>query len=264
LDKVVASAAAAVADIPDGAKLAVGGFGLCGVPDVLIDALLAQGTTDLHVASNNLGVGERGLGKLLHAHRIARATASYIGDNREFARQFLAGELELELIPQGTLAERLRCAGVGIPAFYTPAGAGTLVEDGGIPWRYDGAGNVVLASPPRPTASFTVGGVERTYVLEESFFADFGLVRAARGDRHGNLVFHKSARNFNPLAAMSAQVAIAEVEELVPVGALDGDEVHLPGIFVHRVLPLTREQAADKPIEKRTVRARKPTAEVFD
>ena len=264
MDKVVPSAAEAVADIPDGAKLAVGGFGLCGVPDVLIDALLAQGTTDLHVASNNLGVGEMGLGKLLHAHRIARATASYIGDNKEFARQFLAGELELELRPQGTLAERLRCAGVGIPAFYTPAGAGTLVESGGIPWRYDDAGNVVIASPPRPTAQFTVDGVERTYVLEESYFADFALVRAERGDRHGNLVFNKSARNFNPLAAMSAKVAIAEVEQLVPVGEIDPDDVHLPGIFIHRVLPLTPEQAADKPIEKRTTRPRRPTPEVFD
>jgi 3-oxoacid CoA-transferase subunit A len=264
VDKVVAVAAEAVADIRDGAKLAVGGFGLCGVPDVLIDALLAQGTTGLHVASNNLGVGELGLGKLLHAHRIARATASYIGDNKEFARQFLAGELELELIPQGTLAERLRCAGVGIPAFYTPAGAGTLVESGGIPWRYDSDGTVLVSSPPRPTARFTVDGAERTFVLEESFFADFALVRAAKGDRHGNLVFSKSARNFNPLAAMSAKVAIAEVEQLVPVGEIGADDVHLPGIFVHRVVPLTREQAAHKPIEKPTVRSRKPTAEVFD
>ncbi len=264
MDKVVASAAAAVADIPDGARLAVGGFGLCGVPEVLIDALLAAGTKDLHVASNNCGVAELGLGKLLHAHRIARVTASYIGDNKEFARQFLAGELELELIPQGTLAERLRAAGVGIPAFYTPAGGGTLVEDGGLPWRYDGDGNVVVASPPRPTARFTVDGVERTYVLEGAFFADFGLVRAAKGDRHGNLVFSKSARNFNPLAAMSGKVAIAEVEELVPVGEIDPDEVHLPGIFVHRVVALTPAQAADKPIEKPTVRKRIPTAEVFD
>jgi 3-oxoacid CoA-transferase subunit A len=257
MDKVVGSAAEAVADIPDGAALAVGGFGLCGVPEVLIDALLAAGTTDLHVASNNLGVGEMGLGKLLHAHRIARVTASYIGDNKEFARQFLAGELELELIPQGTLAERLRAAGVGIPAFYTPAGAGTLVEEGGLPWRYDSAGNVVAASPPRPTAQFTVDGAERTFVLEQAFFADFGLVRAAKGDRHGNLVFNKSARNFNPLAAMSAKVAIAEVEELVPVGEIDPDDLHLPGIFVHRVVALTPEQAADKPIEKPTVRVRK-------
>jgi acyl CoA:acetate/3-ketoacid CoA transferase alpha subunit len=164
----------------------------------------------------------------------------------------------VELIPQGTLAERLRCAGVGIPAFYTPAGAGTLVESGGMPWRYDGAGNVVVASPPRPTAQFTVDGLERTFVLEESYFADFALVRAAKGDRHGNLVFSKSARNFNPLAAMSARVAIAEVEELVPVGAIDPDDAHLPGIFVHRVVALTPQQAADKPIEKPTVRTRKP------
>lgn len=259
MDKVVASAAEAVADIPDGARLAVGGFGLCGVPEVLIDALLAQGTSGLHVASNNCGVGELGLGKLLHAHRIARVTASYIGDNKEFARQFLSGELELELIPQGTLAERLRAAGVGIPAFYTRAGAGTLVEEGGLPWRYDSAGNVVVASPPRPTAQFTVDGVAHPYVLEEAFFADFGLVRAARGDRHGNLVFNRSARNFNPLAAMAGKVTIAEVEELVPVGAIDPDAVHLPGVFVHRVVALTRDQALNKPIEKPTVRARPPT-----
>ncbi len=254
MDKTVASAAEAVADIGDGATLAVGGFGLCGVPAVLIDALHTQGTTNLHVASNNCGVGEMGLGKLLHAHRIARMTASYIGGNREFARQYLAGELEVELIPQGTLAERLRAAGVGIPAFYTPAGGGTLVETGGIPWRYDTEGHVVASSPPRPTAEFTVDGVTRTYVLEQAFFADFALVRAIKGDRHGNLVFHRAARNFNPVAAMAGRVAIAEVEELVEVGALDPDEVHLPGVFVHRVLPLTPEQAADKPIEKRTLR----------
>ena len=257
MDKVVASAAEAVADIPDGATLAVGGFGLCGIPTVLIDALLAQGATDLKVASNNCGVDGSGLGKLLGEHRISRVTASYVGENKEFARQFLGGELEVELIPQGTLAERLRAAGVGIPAFYTAAGVGTQVAEGGLPWRYDSEGNVVVSSPARPTAQFTVDGVERTYVLEQAYFADFALVRAAKGDRHGNLVFGKSTRNFNPLAAMSAKVAIVEVEELVDVGEIDPDAVHLPGVFVHRVVALTPEQAADKRIEKATTRERK-------
>jgi 3-oxoacid CoA-transferase subunit A len=257
MDKVVASAAEAVADIPHGATLAVGGFGLCGIPTVLIDALLEQGASDLKVASNNCGVDGSGLGKLLGAHRIARVTASYVGENKEFARQFLSGELEVELIPQGTLAERLRAAGVGIPAFYTAAGVGTQVAEGGLPWRYDSEGNVVVSSPPRPTAQFVVDGVERTYVLEQAFFADFALVRAAKGDRHGNLVFNASTRNFNPLAAMSAKVAIVEVEQLVEVGEIDPDAVHLPGVFVHRVVALTPDQAADKRIEKATTRERK-------
>ncbi|MBA3741787.1 CoA transferase subunit A [Sporichthya sp.] len=257
MDKVVASAAEAVADIPHGATLAVGGFGLCGIPAVLIDALLEQGASDLKVASNNCGVDGSGLGKLLGEHRISRVTASYVGENKEFARQFLGGELEVELIPQGTLAERLRAAGVGIPAFYTASGVGTQVAEGGLPWRYDSAGNVTASSPPRPTADFTVDGVARTYVLEQAFFADYALVRAAKGDRHGNLVFNQSARNFNPLAAMSAKVAIVEVEELVEVGQIDPDSVHLPGVFVHRVVALTPEQAADKRIEKATTRERK-------
>ena len=257
MDKVVASAAEAVADIPNGATLAVGGFGLCGIPAVLIDALLEQGASDLKVASNNCGVDGSGLGKLLGEHRISRVTASYVGENKEFARQFLSGELEVELIPQGTLAERLRAAGIGIPAFYTASGVGTQVAEGGLPWRYDAEGNVTLSSPPRPTAEFTVDGVLRPYVLEQAFFADYALVRAAKGDRHGNLVFNKSARNFNPLAAMSAKVAIVEVEELVEVGSIDPDAVHLPGVFVHRVVALSPEQAADKRIEKATTRERK-------
>ena len=261
MDKVVSSPAAAVADIPHGATLAVGGFGLCGIPSVLIDALLDQGATDLKVASNNCGVDGAGLGRLLEGGRIARVTASYVGENKEFARQYLGGELEVELIPQGTLAERLRAAGVGIPAFYTAAGVGTQVAEGGLPWRYDSEGNVVVASPPRPTADFQVHGETRNYVLEQAFFADYALIRAAKGDRHGNLVLNRSARNFNPLCAMSARVAIVEVEELVEVGEIDPDAVHLPGVFVHRVVPLTPEQAADKGIEKVTTRERKPAEE---
>ncbi|ATL32062.1 CoA transferase subunit A [Streptomyces formicae] len=249
MDKVVATAADAVADAGDGASFAVGGFGLSGVPGELIRALHTAGVTELHVVSNNCGAMDSGLAVLLSAGRIARVTGSYIGANKEFARQYLGGELEVEMIPQGTLAERLRAGGAGIPAFYTPAGVGTQVADGGLPWRYDGAGGVQVASPPKEVRAFD--GTE--YVLEHGIRTDFALVRAARGDRHGNLVFAKSARNFNPLAAMAGRVTIAEVEELVEPGALDPDEVHLPGIFVQRVLALTPEQAADKGIEKRTV-----------
>ncbi|MEV7690967.1 CoA transferase subunit A [Streptomyces bungoensis] len=251
MDKVVASAREAVADVPDGASLAVGGFGLSGVPDVLIQALYERGTTGLRVVSNNCGAMDSGLAVLLAAGRIARVTGSYIGGNKEFARQYLGGELELELIPQGTLAERLRAGGAGIPAFYTPAGVGTLVADGGLPWRYDGAGGVAVASPPKEVREFD--GAE--YVLERGIRTDFALVRAARGDRHGNLVFAKSARNFNPLAAMAGRVTVAEVERLVEPGEIEPDAVHLPGVFVQRVVALTAEQAADKRIERRTVRS---------
>jgi 3-oxoacid CoA-transferase subunit A len=249
MDKVVATAADAVADVADGASLAVGGFGLSGVPNVLIQALYERGVCGLSVVSNNCGALESGLAVLLSAGRIARVTGSYIGENKEFARRYLAGELEVELIPQGTLAERLRAGGAGIPAFYTPAGVGTQVAVGGLPWRYDGSGGVALASPPKEVRIFD--GVE--YVLERGVRTDFALVRAAKGDRHGNLVFGKSARNFNPLAAMAGRITVAEVEELVEPGGIDPDAVHLPGIFVQRVVALTPRQAADKQIEKRTV-----------
>ncbi|WP_242894850.1 CoA transferase subunit A [Actinomadura litoris] len=250
MDKVVASAADAVADVGDGASLAVGGFGLCGVPTVLIAALHDRGARDLRIVSNNCGLDGRGLGQLLAAGAIARAMGSYVGDNKEFARQYLAGELEVELMPQGTLAERLRAGGAGIPAFYTPAGVGTQVADGGLPWRYAPDGTVAVASPAKEVREF--GG--REYVLEEGIRTGFALVRAAVGDRHGNLVFDKAARNFNPLAAMAGRVTLAEVERLVEPGEIDPDAVHLPGVFVQRVVELTPEQAADKPIEKRTVR----------
>ncbi|MER5208340.1 CoA transferase subunit A [Streptomyces sp. NPDC002825] len=252
MDKVVASAAEAVADIEDGASLAVGGFGLSGVPDVLIRALHAHGPGDLSVVSNNCGVDGGGLGILLAAGRISRVTGSYIGDNKEFARRYLGGELELELTPQGTLAERLRAGGCGIPAFFTPAGVGTQAADGGLPWRYAEDGTVAVASPPKETREYD----GRAYVLERGITTDFALVRAARGDRHGNLVFARAARNFNPLAAMAGRITIAEVEELVEPGELDPDQVHLPGVFVQRVLELTPAQAADKGIERRTVRTR--------
>lgn len=255
MDKVVPTAGQAVADIPDGATLAVGGFGLCGIPSVLIRALLDRGVGDLEVVSNNCGVDDWGLGLLLQERRVRRVIASYVGENKEFARQFLAGELEVELTPQGTLAERLRAGGSGIPAFYTATGVGTQVADGGLPWRYDPDGGVAVASPPKEVARFTVRGVEREYVREEAITADFSLVRAWKGDRAGNLVFRSSARNFNPLCAGAGQVCVAEVEHLVEVGEIDPDAVHLPGIFVDRVVALTAEQAAEKRIEKRTVRS---------
>ncbi len=260
MDKVVSSAADAVAGIENGMTLTVGGFGLSGIPSVLIDAVLQRGTTDLQVVSNNCGVDGAGLGILLAARRVSRVIASYVGENKEFARQYLSGELELELTPQGTLAEKMRSAGAGIPAFWTPTGVGSLVSEGGMPWRYDAEGTVVTESPAKEKREYTVRGQTREYVLEESIFADFGLVRAAKGDRHGNLVFNRSARNFNPLCAMAAGVAVAEVEELVEPGEIDPDDVHLPGIYVQRVLPLTPEQAAAKDIEKRTTRPRPDAA----
>ena len=255
MDKVVRSAAEAVADVSDGASLAVGGFGLAGIPWVLIQALLDQGSTDLAVVSNNCGVDGAGLGLLLSARRIARVTASYVGENREFARQYLAGELEVELTPQGTLAEKLRAGGAGLPAFFTPTGVGTQIADGGLPWRYGADGSIALASPPKEVRDFD----GRACVLEESITTDFALVRAAIGDRHGNLVFHSSARNFNPVAAMAGRITIAEVERLVEPGEIDPDQVHLPGVYVQRVVVLNAEQAADKRIEKRTVTSRSTT-----
>jgi 3-oxoacid CoA-transferase subunit A len=251
-DKVYASAAEAVADIPDGATLAVGGFGLCGVPQQLIEALHAAGTTDLRVVSNNCGVDEWGLGVLLADHRIARMTSSYVGENKEFARQFLSGELEVELTPQGTLAERLRAGGAGIPAFFTATGVGTQVAEGGLPWRYAADGSVEIASPVKETREFTVAGQTRTYVLEESIVTDFALVHAWKGDRHGNLVYRRSARNFNPPAAASGRITIAQVEHLVEPGELDPDQVHTPGIHVQRVVHVGKVTVG---IEKRTVRA---------
>ncbi|ALE83095.1 CoA transferase subunit A [Pseudonocardia sp. HH130629-09] len=247
MDKVVASAAEAVADIGDGASLAVGGFGMSGVPTVLIAALLEQGATDLETISNNLGVDGFGLGTLLAAGRIRRTIGSYVGNNKEFARQYLAGELELELTPQGTLAERLRAGGAGIPAFYTPAGVGTLVAEGGLPWRYAADGSVAVESPAKETREFD----DVTYVLERALTPDFALVHAWKGDRHGNLVFRRAARNFNPDCAAAGRTTIAQVEHLVEPGEIDPDEVHTPGIHVHRVLHVPD---VEKPVEFRTVR----------
>ena len=246
INKVVASADEAVADIPDGASLAVGGFGLCGIPVTLIDALHQAGTTDLETVSNNCGVDDWGLGILLRDGRIRRTISSYVGENKEFARQYLAGELEVVLTPQGTLAEKLRAGGAGIPAFYTKAGVGTQVSEGGLPQKYDADGGIAVASAPKEVRSF--GGVD--YVLEEALTPDFGLVHAWKGDRHGNLVFHATAMNFNPLCAMAGRITIAEVEELVEPGELDPEQIHTPGIFVQRVVLAAN---AEKRIEKRTV-----------
>ncbi|MFJ9680454.1 CoA transferase subunit A [Streptomyces sp. NPDC101194] len=251
LNKTVASAAEAVADISEGASLAVGGFGLCGIPGTLINALWQSGVNDLKIVSNNCGVDDWGLGLLLAAGQISRMTSSYVGENKEFARQYLSGELEVELVPQGTLAERLRAGGAGIPAFYTPAGTGTQVGEGGLPWRYAADGSVAVASPAKETREFD----GRPHLLERSITTDFALVRAAIGDRHGNLVFRSSARNFNPLAAVAGRITIAEVDYLVEPGELDPDEVHLPGIFVQRVVRVTPgDPAAERRIERQTVR----------
>ncbi|MFC6357284.1 CoA transferase subunit A [Luethyella okanaganae] len=246
IDKVVASAEQAVCDVSDGASLAVGGFGLCGIPIALIAALHDKGTRELETISNNCGVDDWGLGILLADHRIRRTVSSYVGENAEFARQFLSGELEVELTPQGTLAERMRAGGAGIPAFYTPAGVGTQIAEGGLPQLYGADGAIVKGSEPREVRSFD--GVD--YVLERSVRPDFALVHAAKGDRYGNLVYHAAAMNFNPLAAACGRITIAEVEELVEPGELDPERVHTPGIFVQRVVVAG---AVEKRIERRTV-----------
>ncbi|MBY4573335.1 succinyl-CoA--3-ketoacid-CoA transferase [Gordonia paraffinivorans] len=255
-EKVVASAADAVADIPDGASLAVGGFGLAGIPGFLIDALLAQGAENLTIVSNNCGVDGGGLGLLLEARRISKVIASYIGENKEFGRQFLSGEVTVELTPQGTLAERMRAGGSGIGAFFTPTGVGTLVEEGGLPWRYNPDGTVAESSPPKEVRVFN----GKPMVLEEAIVTDYALVRAAVADTAGNCRFHAAARNFNPPAAMAGRITIVEAEKVVEVGELGPDEIHLPGIFVQRILELTPEQASRKGIEKRTTRGERPVA----
>jgi 3-oxoacid CoA-transferase subunit A len=201
------------------------------------------------VFSNNCGVDDHGLGILLSQRRIRRVTASYVGENKEFARQYLHGELEVELTPQGTLAERLRAGGAGIPAFYTATGVGTQVAEGGLPWKYHADGSVALASPPKEVRTFN----GREYILEQAIVTDFALVRAAIADRHGNAVFNGSAMNFNPLAAMAGRICVLEAEHIVEPGEIPPSAVHLPGVHVHRIIKAT---VAEKRIERRTVRPR--------
>lgn len=253
LSKVVDTAATAVADIHQGASIAVGGFGLSGIPTILINEVLRLDVGGFTVVSNNCGLDDAGVGVWLAAGKIVKMIASYVGENDTFERQYLSGELHVELTPQGTLAEKLRAGGSGIPAFFTPAGVGTLVAEGGLPWRYASDGSVLEASPAKETRQFN----GKDYVLEESIVTDFALIRARTVDVLGNCVFHAAARNFNVPAGMAGRVTIVEAEELVPAGAIDPDAIHLPGIFVSRVVALSAEQAADKRIERLTVRQRK-------
>ena len=247
MNKVMATPEEAVFDIGDGASIAVGGFGMCGIPTVLIGALMASTASQLTVVSNNCGTDTFGLGPLLLQHRIARVIASYVGENEEFARQYLAGELEVELTPQGSLAERMRAGGCGIPAFFTLAGVGTMVADGGMPLRYGKDGSVEKASIAKEQRSFG----DKDYVLEHAITTDFALVRAFIADDVGNAIFHESARNFNPLCAMAGAITIVEAETIVPAGTLDADRVHLPGVFVNRVVAVPA--GTEKPIEKLTL-----------
>jgi 3-oxoacid CoA-transferase/3-oxoacid CoA-transferase subunit A len=246
MNKVYASAREAVADIPSGATLLAGGFGLCGIPENSIAALRELGVTGLTVVSNNCGVDDFGLGVLLRARQIKKMVSSYVGENKEFERQYLSGELEVELTPQGTLAERIRAGGAGIPAFFTPTGAGTAISEGGLPVLYGPGGTVKRYSEKKEVR--TIDG--REYVLEPAIRGDFAIIKAWKGDRYGNLVYRHTAMNFNPMMATAARVTIAEVEELVEPGALDPDHIHTPGIYVQRVY---QGQGYEKRIERRTV-----------
>jgi 3-oxoacid CoA-transferase subunit A len=236
MNKVYPSAAAALADVvKDGQTIAVGGFGLCGIPEALIAALRDSGVRNLTCVSNNAGVDGFGLGLLLTTRQIRKMISSYVGENKEFERQFLSGELELEFTPQGTLAERMRAGGAGIPAFFTRTGFGTVVAEG------------------KPTQVFDGVWGGKEYVMERSIRADVSLVKAWKADHEGNLVYRKTARNFNPVVAMCGKVTVVEVEEIVENGALDPDNVHTPGVFVQR---LVLNKTPEKRIENRTVRAK--------
>ncbi len=231
IDKVVANADEAVRGVKNGMTLMLGGFGLCGIPENAITALLKAGVTDLTCISNNAGVDDFGIGLMLHTRQVRKMISSYVGENAEFERQLLSGELEVELTPQGTLAEKIRAGGAGIPAFFTPAGFGTEVAEGKECRKYNG----------------------KDYVLEESLRADFSFVKAWKGDAMGNLVYRGTARNFNPMMATAGKISVAEVDELVEVGELDPNEIHTPGIFVQRIF---QGDNYEKRIEQRTVRNR--------
>ncbi len=247
MNKVQKSALDAVKDIPSGATILVGGFGLCGIPENCIAALRELGTKGLTVVSNNCGVDDFGLGILLRNKQIVKMVSSYVGENKEFERQYLSGELEVELTPQGTLAERLRAGGAGIPAFYTPTGAHTAISDGGLPLLYNPDGSVKKLSAKKEIRTFD----GRDYVLEPAITGDFALVKAWKGDRYGNLVYRHTAMNFNPMIATAGKITIAEVEEIVDVGALDPNHIHTPGVFVHRIF---KGEKYEKRIERRTTR----------
>ncbi|EFN77989.1 probable succinyl-CoA:3-ketoacid coenzyme A transferase, mitochondrial [Harpegnathos saltator] len=254
--KVFKSIEEAVSDIPNGAKLLVGGFGLCGIPENLISGVLNKGCKDLTVVSNNAGVEDFGLGILLKAHRIKRMIASYVGENPEFERQYLSGQLEVELTPQGTLAERIRAGGAGIPAFYTPTAFGTIVQEGNVIVKYDKNGNAEISGESRNVSQFD----GRNYVMEAAITGDFALVKAYKADTAGNLIFRKSARNFNPVMCKAARVSIVEVEEIVEIGQLDPDHIHIPGIFVDRIVKgPSFEKRIERRSTKQTVKPKKVT-----
>ena len=233
INRVVANAEEAIKDIQDGAVLLVGGFGLCGIPENCIASLVKKGVKNLTCISNNAGVDDFGLGLLLQTKQIKKMISSYVGENEEFERQMLSGELEVELVPQGTLATRCLAAGYGMPAIFTPAGVGTEVAIG------------------KETRKFTYNGEEKEYLMEMAFESDFAIVKAWKGDTAGNLIFRSTARNFNPMMAMAGKITIAEVEELVPAGQLPPDQIHTPGIYVHRIF---QGEKYEKRIEQRTVR----------
>jgi 3-oxoacid CoA-transferase subunit A len=233
MNKTIANADEAIKDIPDNAVLMLGGFGLCGIPENSIAALVRKGVKGLTCISNNAGVDDFGIGLMLKTRQVKKMISSYVGENAEFERQLLSGELEVELIPQGTLATRCLAAGYGMPAIYTPAGVGTEVAEG------------------KETRKFKVDGAEKEFLMEMAFDADFAIVKAWKGDTHGNLIYRETARNFNPMMAMAGKITIAEVEELVPAGELDPDHVHTPGIYVHRIF---QGEKYEKRIEQRTVR----------
>lgn len=235
MNKTVKNAEEAIKDIPDNVTIMLGGFGLCGIPENSIAALVKKGVKGLTCISNNAGVDDFGIGLMLKTRQVKKMISSYVGENAEFERQLLSGELEVELIPQGTLATRCLAAGYGMPAIFTPAGVGTEVAIG------------------KETRKFMVDGAEKEFLMEMAFDADFAIVKAWKGDPHGNLIFRETARNFNPMMAMAGRITIAEVEELVPAGTLDPDHIHTPGIYVHRIFQGVNYE---KRIEQRTVRKR--------